>query len=140
MSFRSLLNSRVQIYRLSIFTQDGVATNQWLALASPFNYIPVRLDLSYLRPGKDVQPPIQQGRAPDRVGVMLYEPGAGFEASDIVVAIPNDYGQIPIPGAFQLRTIPDEIQAYSAQHHLEASILETSQAYMDSIRPFPGGE
>lgn len=131
-----LFNSKITVWRQSMFTEDGVGTVVYIE--HPEMIQNVRLDPLFLRPGKDIPTPSQAGRAPDRVGVMFASVSAGFMAEDVIVAIPNDVGVIPVPGTFQILTIPDIAVGYAAPHHMEVQIVETAQALIDPIRPFPG--
>jgi hypothetical protein len=96
-----------------------------------------RLDLTFVRPGKDQPPAYEAGKAPDRVGVLFCDSTAGLLAGDLIVAVPNDYGMIPLPGTFEIRVIPDQAQDYMGAHHIEVQIIETSQKL---VGVFPGSE
>lgn len=139
MSISHLLNSRVAVSRLSQITQDG--RSQWIYVdqPAPLNYIKVRLDMVFMRPGKDIPMAVEAGKAPDRMGICFAEVGSGLQAGDRITAIPNDSGAIPVPGTFDIRVIPDIPIDYSSGHHQEIQIVEVSQAFSDSVRPFPGG-
>lgn len=140
MTITHLLNSRVAVERLQLLTKNGRAQNLWVEQPAPLNYVLCRLDLNFLRPGKDIPMAVEAGKAPDRMGVLYCEPNAGFKSGDRLRAIPNDVGLIPQPGTFEIRVIPDPAQDYSAVHHLEIQIVEVAQAIADGARPFPGGE
>lgn len=139
MTITHLLNSRVAVDRLQLSTKDGRADTIWVAQPEPLNYVRCRLDLSFLRPGKDIPQAVEAGKAPDRIGVLFCEPDAGFRSGDRLRAIANDVGLIPQPGTFEIRVIPDPAQDYSQVHHIEIQIVEVSQNFIDSTRPFPGG-
>lgn len=138
MSISHLLNSRIMVRRLSLITEDGRAEMIYTNQPYPLNYVPVRLDLTFLRPGKDVPMPVEAGKTPDRIGICFAETNSGLRAGDRITAITNDYGVIPVPGTFDIRVIPDVAQDFFGGHHVEIQIVEVAQAFMDSVRPFPG--
>lgn len=129
-----LFNSVVRVERLQLTVLNGVAQMAYAQATDPdptrnsmLNYLKCRLDLNFVRPGKDVPAAPVAGRAPDRIGVLLTYPNAPIKAGDRLVTIPNEWNEIPVEGAFELRTIPDEVVSFSSRHHLEAQILEAGQ-------------
>lgn len=140
MTFAGLLNSRVKVSRLELVTDNGRAQMIYVDQSEPLNYVKVRLDLTFLRPGKDVPLAVEAGKAPDRIGVCFCFPDSGFRAGDRLTAVPNDFGKMPVTGTFDIRSIPDEAQAFSEQHHIEVQVVEVSQKFSDDVRPFPGVE
>lgn len=139
MTLTHLLNSRVAVERLQLSTSNGRAQMMWIPQPAPLNYVRCRLDLNFLRPGKDVPMAVEAGKAPDRIGVMFCEIADGIKAGDRIRAVPNDIGLIPVPGTFEIRVIPDVAQAYSAGHHVEVQIVEVAQSVAEGAREFPGG-
>jgi len=133
----SLFSSRVQVYRLSEQDVGGRPRNTWSAQPPPLNRVPCRLDMTFVRPGKDIMPAYEAGKAPDRVGVAFFSPDAGILPGDIIMAVPNDQGRIPVAGTFEIRVFPDVAQGYFDGHHLEVQIIETSQKLAGV---FPGSE
>jgi hypothetical protein len=100
-----------------------------------------RLDLTYVRTGKDQPPTIVAGRAPDRVGVLFFDPATDesgiplVKAGDRITMVSG-----PIFGTFDVRNIPDPVQDYMGTHHIEVQVIEVSQALTGSTpTPFPGG-
>lgn len=132
-----LLNSRVAVQRLRMVTNDGRSQMIHEDVIG-MSYVPVRLDMVFLRPGKDVPLAVEAGKAPDRIGICFAEPNSGLRAGDRITAVPNTVGQIPVPGTFDIRVIPDLPQDYSKAHHQEIQVVEVAQAFTDPIRPFPG--
>lgn len=131
-----LFNSVVRVERLQMVVTDGVAQLDWAQATDPdgdpnanslLARLPCRLDMNFLRPGKDIAPAPEAGKAPDRLGILFTYPYAPLKAGDRVIAIQNDYGSIPVKGTFEIRVIPDEAQDYSQTHHLEVQIIETNQ-------------
>ena len=122
-----LFASAVRIERLSLTAHDGVATMDWTTVPGG-EFVKCRLDLNFLRPGKDIAPAPVAGKAPDRIGLMFCSQYAPIEAGDRIVTIPNEAGETPVSGTFEIRVIPDVVVGYSSSHHLEIQILETNQA------------
>jgi len=111
---------------------DGLPTITWTPYGDSRDTLKCRLDLTFIRPGKDQLPAIEAGRAPDRVGVMFCDVTAGIRAGDRIVCIAG-----PISGTFEIRAVPDVAQAFSTGHHIEVQVIETTQQ-LDNI--FPGTE
>jgi len=129
-----LFNSAVRVERLTLTVEDGVATMAYAQATDPdpalndmLQFLRCRLDMNFIREGKDALPAMVAGKAPDRVGVMLTGPYAPIRAGDRIVAIPNEHGAIPVSGTFEIRSIPDEVVAFSDRHHIEVQIIETGQ-------------
>jgi hypothetical protein len=140
MTIDHLLNSRVAVERLQLIANNGRAQMTWVPQAPPLSYVRVRLDMNFLRPGKDVPMAVEAGKAPDRIGVCFTNTDSGLKAGDRLKAVPNDVGLIPVPGMFEIRVIPDVAQDYSSGHHIEIQVVEVSQAVAEGVRPFPGGD
>lgn len=129
-----LLNSAVRVERMQLTVVDGravmdyaQATDEDPVANDMLQFLKCRLDMNFIRQGKDIPQAPVAGRAPDRIGVMFTYPYAPIRAGDRIVAIPNEQGRIPVKGTFEIRAIPDEAIAYSDQHHIEVQILETGQ-------------
>src|SRR5437870_771254 len=118
-----LFNSVGHIERLKRTVVNGAAQTAWVPVTDPqLAYIKCRLDLNFLRPGKDQPAPYEAGKAPDRIGIMFCLP-LPIRAGDRLVA---DSG--PVMGTFEIRSTPDmAITARPAGHHLEIQIIETNQ-------------
>lgn len=125
-----LFASVVRTERMSLVATDGVAKMDWFAVPGG-EYVPCRLDLNFVRPGKDIAPAPVAGKAPDRIGLMFCSAGWVGRAGDRIVAIPGDFGDMPVAGTFEIRVIPDVVVGFAAAHHLEIQILETNQALKD---------
>lgn len=118
---------RVESLQLSVVAGRGVMS--WLPSSEPgAAFLKCRLDLTFVRPGKDQPAAENAGRAPDRIGVMFCGPYAPIKAGNRIVAIPNEQGEIPVAGTFEIRVIPDLALDYASAHHIEVQILETNQA------------
>lgn len=124
-----------RVERLQLTVEDGMPSMLWQqatdldpALNDMLERLHCRLDLTFVRPGKDQPPAINAGRAPDRIGVGFWNPYAPVRAGDRIVTIPNDEGKMPVEGTFEIRVIPDMALDYDSAHHVEVQILETNQA------------
>ena len=99
-----------------------------------------RLDLQFVRPGKDAPAPLAAGRAPDRVGVCFFDLAAGPSGAPLVLA--GDRLECvagPVYGTFEIRVVPDVAQDLTGAHHVEVQVIEVSQMLQPgSPTPFPG--
>jgi hypothetical protein len=100
-----------------------------------------RLDLTFVRPGKDQPAPLVAGRAPDRTGVCYFDLGAD-QVTGIPYVLAGDRLLCvagPIFGTFEIRPIPDVAQDMIGAHHVEVQVIEVSQMIRQgSPQPFPG--
>lgn len=129
-----LYNSVVRVKRLRLDVTDGVPsmTYQQATDSDPvandlLKSLPCRIDMNFIRPGKDIPPAPVAGKAPDRVGLLITYPYAPLRAGDLIETIPNAFGEFPVSGSFEIRAIPDEVVGYSSRHHLEVQVIETGQ-------------
>jgi hypothetical protein len=145
-----MYKSTVQVSRLQPSLQVGggmsLAWSQLSDIVDPTldepGLLKCLLNIGLVRPGRDQPAPFVAGRAPDRVGVVFYDC-----AADAVTGIPfvkaGDRLQCvlgPVYGIWEIRMIPDVEQDYLGAHHMEAQVIEVSQALQPgSITPFPGG-
>lgn len=146
---RSLYRSKVQVLRLSpALNSSGGMSVSWAPLTGILDltldqpgYMWCRLDIGFMRPGKDVPAPLVAGRAPDRVGVAYYDMVA--DASGVPLVQANDRllcVQGPITGMFEVRMIPEVAQDFVGGHHIEVQVIEVArQTQPGSVTPFPGG-
>lgn len=146
---RALFRSKVQVLRLSpSLTAQGGMSVSWSPLTSIIDrtldqpgYMWCRLDLGFIRPGKDQPAPLVAGRAPDRVGVCYYDPVT--DASGVPLVQANDRltcVQGPVAGVFEIRLVPDVALDLIGAHHIEVQVIEVAkQAQPGSVTPFPGG-
>lgn len=99
-----------------------------------------RIDLQFLRPGKDQPMPLVAGRAPDRTGLAIFD--LATDSNGIPLVLAGDRlvcVQGPIFGTFDIRLIPDVAQSLTGAHHVETQIIEVSQLLQQgSPTPFPG--
>lgn len=140
--------STVQVLRLNETLQAGGGmTMSWqrvTAIVDPLLDQPglmrCRIDLTFLRPGKDAPPAYVAGRAPDRVGVCYF--GVTADANGVPLVLAADRLQCvvgPIFGTFEIRQIPDVAQDLVGASHCEVQVIEVSQQLQPgSPTPFPG--
>jgi hypothetical protein len=99
-----------------------------------------RIDLTFIRPGKDAPAPIVAGRAQDRIGVCYYD--LATDASGVPTVLAGDRLECvsgPIFGTFEIRAVPDVAQSMTGAHHVEVQVIEVSQALKPGTpSPFPG--
>ncbi len=125
---RHLFNSRAEVLRLSGELIAGTPTLSWpktTDIVDPVLGVPgelmCRLDLNYVRPGKDQPMPVVAGRAPDRIGVLFYTVTGNVKAGDRVRMLSG-----PVTGTFEIRVIPDPAVGFSAAHHMEVQVVEVA--------------
>lgn len=136
-----LFNSLFRVEELLLSQVDGEATTSWVQATSTdpieeelLQALPGRLDPNFIRPGKDILPVPVAGKAPDHVGVLYTYPWAPIKAGHRLVAIENAYGEIPTPGTYEIRLIPDRAIGFSSAHHIEVQVVEVIQD-LDEVWP-----
>jgi len=134
---RHLFASQVEVLRLGGTMVDGTPQLSWAKVADVIDVLlgvpgelMCRLDLNFLRLGKDQPMAVVAGRAPDRVGVLFCDPTDGLRGGDRVRAVAG-----PVAGTFELRAIPDIAVGFAAGHHLEVQVVEVTQ----NLTSYPSG-
>jgi hypothetical protein len=147
-STRMFYTSTCQVLRLSESLQSGGGMtwswNEVTAVVDPVldqpGLLMCRLDLTFIRPGKDQPPPMVAGRAPDRVGVCYFDLAVG--PGNVPLVLAGDRLECvagPIFGTFDIRVVPDVAQDMFGGHHIEVQVVEVSQMLKPgSPTPFPG--
>lgn len=145
---RAFYRSVAQVLRLTPTLQPGggmaVAWNQVTDILDNYLDTPgllaCRLDLQFIRPGKDAPMPLLAGRAPDRVGVLFYD--MPTDASGMPLIKAGDRFHLisgPVFGTFELRQVPEVAQDFLGPRHAENQVIEVShQLQPGSLTPFPG--
>lgn len=129
---RHLYSSVVRIESMQLVVVNGEATSTWaVAPEEGADWVECRLDLNFLRPGKDAPAPINAGVVADRVGIMFCDADAPLKPERRIVTIPNSYGEEPVKGTFEIKAIPDVALDYSSAHHIEVQIIESVQQFGD---------
>lgn len=133
---RHLYSSRVEVFEPTLNVVDGQAIASWAKVVAVFDpylgqagEMMCRLDLNFVRPGKDAPPPWRVGVAPDRAGLMFCDVTSSLKAGQMIRTISG-----PVSGNFLIKTIPDLALDYDAAHHIEVQIFEVNQ----SGASFPG--
>ncbi len=123
-----LFNSVVKVRRMVTVPTDGVVVREWQDVTTDgLNYVPCRIDLNFIRPGKDDPAPLNAGGAQDRYGILFCGAYVPLKAGDRIVTIPNRYGKLPIEGSFEIKSIPDKAIDFSDAHHIEVLVFEIPQ-------------
>jgi hypothetical protein len=134
---RHLFSSTVEILESVSDVVDGARVQTWNKSSASFDptcgpgEMKCRLDLIFLRPGKDAPAPVTAGRTPDRTGVMFCSNTPSLKGGQIVRVIKGPYAGT----SFLLKMRPDEAQAFSGSHHIEVQVNEVAQASLH----FPSG-
>lgn len=137
---RHLFNSRVAVEELAGQFLDGTPSYTWAKLnrnVDPYLTEPgelmCRLDLYFIRPGKDQPMPVVAGRAPDRIGLMLFTTTSAIKAGQRIRVISG-----PVTGGvFEIRAVPDPAQGFTTTHHMEVQVIEVAQKLAGT---FPGAD
>jgi hypothetical protein len=114
-----LYNSVVKVTRLHTVASHGIPSYNYTEVKAALK---CRLDIGFLRQGKDQPMAAEAGRAPDRVGVMYCDVTEPLKPGDRVTAVTG-----PILGTFEIKVIPDIAIGYSAGHHIEVQVVEVAQ-------------
>ena len=137
-----LFNSAFRVERLQLVVTDGVptmdyaqATDEDPALDAMLQFLKARLDMNFIRQGKDIPEAPVAGRAPDHIGVLFTYAYAPLRAGDRLVAIPNEQNKIPVPGTFDIRVMPDVAIDFSDAHHIEVQVIEVGQELTEENWP-----
>jgi hypothetical protein len=133
---RHLYNTQAEVVRLTTDMQDGLATQSWQkldAIVDPYLGTPgelmCRIDLIFQRPGKDQPMPSVAGRAPDRVGLMFFDPTDQILTGDRFHILDG-----PVQGTFEIRVMPDPAQQYGMlAHHMEVQVIEVAQNFQPNL-------
>jgi hypothetical protein len=127
---RHLFSSKVEILEATTTIVEGARVQSWEKSSEDFDStcspgeMKCRLDLIFLRPGKDAPAPIVAGRSPDRTGVLLCSNTTSLQGGQIIRVIAGPY----LGSMFLLKMRPDEAQDFSGSHHIEVQIHEVNQA------------
>lgn len=118
-----LYSSTCKVQRLVKSVQNGMVSANWTDVSTPpLSSFKCRLDLNFLRPGKDAPPAYEAGTAPDRVGIMFCSASLPLLPGDRIVTVSG-----PVSGVFEIKMIPDIAIDYSSGHHIEVQIVEAVQ-------------
>jgi hypothetical protein len=127
---RHLFNSTVEILESVTDVVDGARVQTWQKSTAKFDpmcargEMKCRLDLIFLRPGKDAPSPIVAGRTPDRTGIMYCSYTPNLRGGQTVKVIKGPH----VGASFLIKMRPDEAQDFSGTHHIEVQVFEVAQA------------
>lgn len=125
MSFDALLVHRCNLMRLAESNQDGIASYTWSTIKRS---IPLRIDLSFQRRGKDPDWISEAGRPTDRTGVAFFGPGLDVRPGDRIVMTHGPTGRFELQGSRDY--VPDR---YGDVHHIEIGVQEVAQAIAPAL-------
>lgn len=115
--------NKVNVLRTIETSVNGAAAYSWSVVMRNKD---VRLDLSFLRPGRDIPSPLEAGTARDRVGICFAPPTLVLKPGDRLQCVSG-----PVAGTFQVEDQPDGAQGYASLHHYEIFVKEVAQAGLD---------
>jgi hypothetical protein len=127
---RHLFASTVEVLEATTDIVDGARVQTWAKSSATFDptcapgEMKCRLDLIFLRPGKDAPAPVVAGRSPDRTGILFCSNTPALQAGQIIKVITGPH----LGAMFLVKIRPDEAQAYSGTHHIEVQVNEVNQA------------
>jgi len=134
---RHLFNSTVEVLQSVTDVVDGARVQTWQKSGASFDrtqppgIMKCRLDLNFLRVGKDQPSPVVAGRSPDRTGIMFCSYSPALQSGQIVRVVKGPH----IGSSFMMKMRPDEAQDFNGTHHIEVQVFEVAQA---SLR-YPAG-
>ena len=119
------LGNRCTIIRQTSTNVDGVLSVTWTEVAAN---VPCRIDLTFVRVGRDLLYKPDSGRAPDRNAVGFFRVNTDLKVADRVV-ITDDSG---LSGTWEVFIKPEQATTISKAHHLEVELREVSQSIVIS--------
>lgn len=122
-----LMSSRVRVSRMARSSVDGRPAYSWV-LVPGLESVPCRLDLAFVRPGKDTPPTQEAGKALDRTGTGFFPLGYGdqLRPGDRLTTVRHG-GRQPVVGTFSIQAYPDPVQDLGDTHHYECQVVEVAQ-------------
>jgi hypothetical protein len=111
------MTHRCTVQRMRATSVDGAPVYSWTNLATDVH---CRLDLSYVRRGKDESWTQEAGRAPDRTGVLFMLPDSPLRSGDrVVLTFPKELG-----GVYTADGAIDPVIDENTLHHFEIGVTE----------------
>lgn len=118
MSYAGLLPHRGMLQEPETRQVDGVATYDWVTVATN---VPCRVDLTFIRRGKDPQWTPEAGRVEKRTGVGFFKSDAPIKPGQRLI-VNDSYG---ISGTFRLDGNVEEVIGRRGKiHHKEVGVEE----------------
>jgi hypothetical protein len=122
-SLRGLLVHRADILRLEVANVAGAPDVSWKTVAKD---VRLRMDLNFLRPGKDSGWVPEAGRSPDRSGVAFFLTSADVRSGDRIKMTKGPTGTFLVDGA-----VDDPTDRTGEPHHIECGVTEVAKALGD---------
>lgn len=129
-----LFPSLVEVSKLELVPQEGGRMRMARVPVPGLVRMPCRIDLQFLRPGRDTPSAVVAGAIPDREGILFCKYSPLLEAGMQVTTLPNSQGIEVVKGVFEIKEIPDVALGYGTAHHIEVKVVESVQKTI----PFPG--
>lgn len=129
-----LFISKLAVLRNTEGFLDGIPNYTWTPITFPRTdpltgepaiWTPARVDVTFVRAGKDMPLVVEAGRAADRLAVIWLRPDDGslVRAGDRLVCVGG-----PITGTYSVDQFPDQLADAVSLHHIEIGAREVSQA------------
>lgn len=130
---RHLYASRVEVLRRHVNSRTaGSASEVWRKIEEipdmmldTVGEMMCRLDLQFIRTGKDMPLPAYAGRAADRTGTLFFDVNSNVKAGDRVRCIDGD-----VEGTFEIKAIPDIVPDLYGVNHIECQVVEVAQSML----------
>lgn len=126
-----LFSSVVQVTQLSLEPTPGGRMKMTRVPVAGLQKMKCRLDLQFLRPGRDTPPAVVAGAIPDREGIMFCKYSPLLKAGMQITTIPDRRGLEVVKGVFEIKEIPDVALDYATSHHIEVKVIESVQKSVD---------
>lgn len=145
-----LFPTYVKVTELKMVAKPGGRFQMARVPVSGLEMMRCRIDLQFLRPGKDTPSAVVAGAIPDREGIMFCRWSPLLKAGMQVTTVPDRRGQEVVKGTFEIKEIPDVALGFGSRHHIEVKVIESVQQpgdfpdLPDSVvvtpPPTPGGD
>lgn len=137
---RHLFKSVAQVLEPATTMEKGaIASAGWQPVMEMFDpnygkpsYLKCRLDLQFIRPGKDVVPAVN-AIPTGRTGLLFCSLTPFLKAGQRLKMVAG-----PIRGTFTIEIMPEYALGYSDAHHIEVQVFEVAQNRLQGV--FPGRE
>ena len=126
-----LFASRVKVTEQKLTPQPGGRMRMERIAVPGLSNMKCRIDLQFLRPGKDTPPAVVAGAIPDREGIMFCRYTPKLKAGMQIETIPDEKGNEVVKGVFEIKEIPDVAVGFGTAHHIEVKVIETVQKQVD---------
>lgn len=128
-----LFSSVVKVTELKMTPKPGGTFRMERVTVPGLAKMRCRIDLQFLRPGKDTPSAAVAGAIPDREGIMFCRYTPKLKAGMQIETIPDRRGFQVVQGVFEIKEMPDVALDFSSAHHIEVKVIESVQKTV----PFP---